>query len=331
MLEVKLPVPSPTPDPVPHLLPQVFRIATLTRRPATDGRSVRNEAVLFHAKASLRVVWVTGQIDTRLQAGHLVSIRWLGKPVSVEGAIRINRLVLLERSIPCLDLFETIPSNWVKEDALLKRASAIWQHLASPFQQLFNTIFWDSARLHRYLAGPSSLNGHHNGFNGNFRHSVETAEQCLTLAQGNPNISRSVLLTAALLHDAGKADEYKLHANRRSFTMSDRGALVGHRHTILEWIAVAKARDRVILPESHYLALLHALTAAKGAEWLGIREPVSLEATILSAADRLSGQADLVSRMAPDDVGFGGYHKHLKGRPYVVGEVERVQAVALIN
>jgi 3'-5' exoribonuclease len=67
------------------------------------------------------------------------------------------------------------------------------------------------------------------------------------------------------------------------------------------------------------------------AEWLGIREPVSLEATILSAADRLSGQADLVSRMAPEEAGFGGYHKHLKGRPYVVGEVEWGQTAALVN
>ena len=331
MHEVKLSLPSPAHDPVPQLLPPVLRVNSLTRLPASDGRSVRNEAVLFHAKAGLRVVWVTAQADIRLRAGHLVSIRWLGKPVSVDGAIRINRLVLMERSIPTLDLFETIPPNWVQASDLLKRASAIWQQLAYPFQQLFNAVFWDSARLHRYLAGPSSLNGHHNGFNGNFRHAVETAEQCLNLAQGNPNISRSVLLTAALLHDAGKADEYKLNPNRRNFIMSDRGALVGHRHTILEWIAVAKAHDRVPLPESHYLALLHALTAAKGATWLGIREPVSLEATILSAADRLSGQADLVDRMAPEGTGFGGYHKHLKGRPYVVGEVEQERAVALIN
>lgn len=331
MHEVKLSLPSPAHDPVPQLLPPVLRITSLTRLPAEDGRSVRNEAVLFHAKASLRVVWVTAHADIRLQAGHLVAIRWLGKPVSVEGAIRINRLVLLERSIPTLDLFETIPPNWVKVGDLLKRASAIWQQLAYPFQQLFNAIFWDSARLHRYLVGPSSVNGHHNGLNGNFLHAVETAERCLTLANGNPNVSNSVLLTAALLHDAGKADEYKLRPNRRSFTMSDRGALVGHRHTILEWIAVAKAHERVPLPESHYLALLHALTAAKGAEWLGIREPVSLEATILSAADRLSGQADLVSRMAPEAAGFGGYHKHLKGRPYVVGEVEWGQMAALVN
>ena len=125
MHEVKLSLPSPAHDPVPQLLPPVLRITNLTRLPAADGRSVRNEAVLFHARAGLRVVWVTAQADIRLRAGHLVSIRWLGKPVSVDGAIRINRLVLLERSIPTLDLFETIPPNWVKASDLLKRASAI--------------------------------------------------------------------------------------------------------------------------------------------------------------------------------------------------------------
>jgi 3'-5' exoribonuclease len=43
---------------------------------------------------------------------------------------------------------------------------------------------------------------------------------------------------------------------------------------VLEWIAAARAQHRVIVPEAHYLALLHAITAAKGApDWLGLREP----------------------------------------------------------
>jgi 3'-5' exoribonuclease len=78
----------------------------------------------------------------------------------------------------------------------------------------------------------------------------------------------------------------------------------------------------VIVPEAHYLALLHAITAAKGApDWLGLREPLSLDAHILSTVDRLSGQADLVSppRRAGQG-GFGAYHRHLGGRPYVVRE-----------
>jgi 3'-5' exoribonuclease len=51
---------------------------------------------------------------------------------------------------------------------------------------------------------------------------------------------------------------------RGRYEMTERGALLGHKHTVLEWIAAARAQHRVIVPEAHYLALLHAITAAKG-------------------------------------------------------------------
>ena len=63
---------------------------------------------------------------------------------------------------------------------------------------------------------------------------------------------------------------------------------------------------------------MHALTAVKGApDWVGIREAISPEANLLSIADRLSGQENLFQQTRPLDHGFGKYHKHLKGRPYL--------------
>ena len=96
--------------------------------------------------------------------------------------------------------------------------------------------------------------------------------------------------------------------------------MIGHRETLQQWIAASMATHRVILPEAHYLGLIHALTAAKGAPaWLGLREPRSIEATILSMADRLSGEEELYQRLAPAEGGFGRYHKQLKYRPFVTG------------
>jgi 3'-5' exoribonuclease len=45
-----------------------------------------------------------------------------------------------------------------------------------------------------------------------------------------------------------------------------------------------------------------------------------MDACILSMVDRFSGQADLIARNAPRGAGFGAYHRHLGGRPYVVRE-----------
>jgi 3'-5' exoribonuclease len=64
------------------------------------------------------------------------------------------------------------------------------------------------------------------------------------------------------------------------------------------------------------------LTAVRGAPaWLGLREPRSIEAEILSMADRLSGHEDLHHRCAPEaGSGFGDYHPHLKYQTYVTAE-----------
>jgi hypothetical protein len=40
------------------------------------------QAVLFHEQAGLKVEWLCRHPDNRLTAGALVSIRWLGRPVS---------------------------------------------------------------------------------------------------------------------------------------------------------------------------------------------------------------------------------------------------------
>lgn len=310
-------------DPVPSILPPLFRVSSITRLPASTG--VRNTATLYHDRAMVNVTWDSHHVDARLHVGALVYIVWAGNPSSENGAVRIARLNLAETPTRAINLFETIPSKWLQNRGLVTRASALWESLNGPFQHLVNAIFWDNNRFHRFLVGPSSVNGHHSELTGNLRHCIETAEQCLRMGTNLPNVSHSVLVAAAFLHDAGKADEYCLKSDRSRFRLSDRGALIGHRHTILEWIAVARARERVQLPEKHYLALMHALTAAKGAGWLGIREPLSMEAMLVAAADRLSGQSDLVRQLAPHGNGFGAYHDHLKGRPYVVDEVVEIE------
>ncbi|HRQ56394.1 MAG TPA: HD domain-containing protein [Azoarcus taiwanensis] len=318
MNEFRTPAQLPSHDLVRDRLPRIFRIQSITRLPA-DGRLVMNRAVLFHERASLSVEWASRHVDVRLKAGCLVSVCWLGRPVSTNGAICIARLVRLDRPEPSINLFDTLPTSWVIERGLVKRAAALWEGLPRPFAHLFNAIFWDGQRLHRYLTGPSSLGGHHPERLGNLRHSIEVAERALDIAAREARVHRGVLVMAALLHDAGKADEYRLGASRHELT--DRGRLIGHKMTVFEWIAVARAKHRVILPEAHYLGLIHALTSAKGAPpWLGIREPQSLEASILSAADRLSGQSDLIEQHAPRRSGFGRYHPHLKGSPFVLAQ-----------
>lgn len=218
-----------------------------------------------------------------------------------------------------VNLFDTVPYEWVKDREVINQTRALVNGLPTHFIKLINGIFWDYRRFYRFLVGPSSLKGHHNDKHGNLHHSIEVANNALMLAKDRKTICTHVLATAALLHDAGKADEYEFNYQRHCFEISARGVLLGHKLSIVEWIAAAVAQYQIIIPENQLLSLLHALTATKGVpDWVGIREPVSPEANLLSIADRLSGQDDLFTQTMPSTEGFGRYHRHLRGRPFLV-------------
>ena len=312
---------SASPDIRLDTLPPVLRVQSLSRLLEHD--KIVNRAVLCHRKVSVCVDWVTQHVDTRLHRNGLVSIRPAANTRCADGAIRIQRLLPVTRPMPSVNLFDTLLPSWVEDPDLVARAATLWDSLPRPLGHLVNAVLWDSNRFHRFVTGPSSLCGHHSDTSGNFRHSVEVAERARDLGVGCPLASTSLLSAGGLLHDVAKAAEYRYDRCGRRFLLSDRGQLVGHRDTLIEWLAVARENGGVIIDEATWLGLLHMLNAARGAPaWLGLREPRSLEAELLSIADRLSGHEDLHRRCMPTEgrSGFGGYHPHLGQRTYVTRE-----------
>ncbi len=286
-------VSSTTDVPASHALPGHFRLTSLVRLPSSTGKGIYNEATLYHDDASLRVSWRSCQVDSRFRRGCYVEIRGEGpKEWGDFGAgecTPISRLELLDKPIPGISPFQMLPPNWVGDRSLVARAQSLWDQLSRPFQHLINAVFLDPGRFYRFVTGPASPADYYQGPNGNFRHAVETAERIMLLASGLPDVSSSVMIAAALLHDAGKADDYRLSSECDGYVLSERGLWIGYQHTILEWLAVA--RSRVIVPDAQYLALVHALIAARGS--VSNSESRSTEAIILSVADRMAQSARL--------------------------------------
>lgn len=298
-------------------LPKIFRLTAYTVK-VIDHKSSECTATLFHERASLTVRWTTARPDSRVKPNLLVSPRWAsGVPVSENGAIRIGRLVLIERPEPMENLFDLIPSGWVRDRELVKQGAELLERLPRGHRHLFNAIFWNGDRFRRFCTGPSSMNGHHNNDCGNLAHAIDVATMMLDWCDRKDMTSTPLGILAGLLHDAGKSDDYRLKADG-GWTLTDRGRLLGHRVTNIEWIVTAMAKHRIVLPGGHYEALLHCLTSSKGApEWLGIRKPAMLEAILLSDTDRFSATGDLMGRCAAND-GWGTFHPHLGAKPYVV-------------
>ncbi len=298
-------------------LPSVFRLTTM-HSAAMSPQGFEHTAHLYHFPAAIKVQWRSARPDPALAVGSIVSPRWCGRGRSEGGCLQIARLVVLQRPVADMALFATVPPGWVSDRALLARAQALVDLLPSAHRLLFHAIFWDGGRMRRFCTGPSSIEGHHNSLCGNLRHTVEVAEQVLALARTRAHVDQAVAVLSALLHDAGKADEYCLRPDQ-SWALSDRGRLLGHRTTVIEWIAAAIGRWTLRLPAGHETALLHNLSAVPHAPaWMGLREPQTPESDLLSIADKLSGSDDLMQRLLTPQPGWGAYHKHLGRRPYRV-------------
>lgn len=309
--------PSSSLGPLIKELPLVYRLTNIeVSKVSSHQYSVVAE--IYHDQASLRVQWNSSHVDTRLKVGALVGIRWKGETKSELGAIKISRLMVMDLPSADINLFNTIPPRWLNDRSLANRASIVFKELPKQFKYLWNAIFWEEERFHALVTYPSSLNNHHAQTHGNLLHLVECCELALKVSI-TENVNQGLLLMLCMLHDAGKAAEYTYQESRHQYYLSERGLLLGHKVTVLEWMITAKTQYQIPIKQSEWLALLHGLTAIQGApDWMGIRSPVMIEAIIMSHVDNLSGKQSLWSDLAIETTGFGKSHPHLKARPYFV-------------
>lgn len=290
----------------PEAFPKVFRLSHVEGM--RKGEMWRCRAHLYHRLLAVPVTWNAPDLD--LMDGALVRPDFPVNLDAEDGYLVLSGLAMATEPERNLSLFDTVRPERLGQPELIERARILVEQLSPGYRHLFNAVFWDQKRFARFLVQPASITNHHAERCGLLRHTVETGEGALKLCEQSESANRDVVLMGALLHDAGKADEYHPNANGKP-AMTDRGRLIGHVVTTTEWVAAAFARYAVDLSDEAYRALIHVLNARKGApEWIGIRTPVMIECDIVSEADRLSGRINLHERLAAPGGGWGKKHPH---------------------
>lgn len=309
---------SPITSQIAKSLPDIFRVTGIEYSISPRGNQI-GMANLSHQEADLKVMWQIKQTSALVSLGDLVEINFEKDIRSYSGMLIIDGLGVLSAPSADINLFNTVPRFWIKQPQLIKEAAQLFEVLPDYFKFLLNAILWDSDRFQRFLNGPSSLSGHHHFIHGNLAHTLDVLNRAVSIASKTPKSNVHSLMMASWLHDMGKADEYAYNHEKQCFEMSSRGVLVGHKITVIEWLAEAKAKWKIKIPEDVWLSLIHTLSAVKGVpDWCGFREPITPESLIVSSADRLSGQHDLIEQTALPEGGFGKFHRHLKGRPFLL-------------
>jgi 3'-5' exoribonuclease len=128
------------------------------------------------------------------------------------------------------------------------------------YRSFLDSLLADAALRAAWRRAPCTRNGHHAYLGGLLEHTVAVATLAQDLCQLHPKLNSDLLLTAALVHDVGRTEEFTYGAD---FGLTEEGRLLGHL-AIGQRLLLARA-DAVGLDESRRLAVLHCVMCHHGA------------------------------------------------------------------
>ncbi len=162
------------------------------------------------------------------------------------------------------------------------------EHLArevydAPLRGMLEALLGDNELRRELRRAPCSLPaapgragaGHHAYLGGLLEHTVAVATLALELCTVHLKLDRDMLLSAALVHDLGRAREFEYGAE---ITVSRRGAMIGHVELSLREIALHAPAS---LDGDRRLALEHCVLMHHGADASSGRRFQSAEAIAL--------------------------------------------------
>jgi 3'-5' exoribonuclease len=156
------------------------------------------------------------------------------------------------------------------------------EHLAGEvhdagYAQLLRALLNDAALRADWRRAPCTRGGHHSYLGGLLEHTVAVGTLALEAGQLHPRLNTDLLITAALVHDLGKTQEFTFGAE---IGLSEAGRLLGHVELGLRLLDERTARIGG-LDDAQRLALAHCVLTHHGADAAPSRRFGSPEALAL--------------------------------------------------
>ncbi|WCB96886.1 3'-5' exoribonuclease YhaM [Baekduia alba] len=156
------------------------------------------------------------------------------------------------------------------------------EHLANEvhdagYAQLLAALLADASLRAEWRRAPCSRGGHHSYLGGLLEHTVAVGTLALEACQLHPRLNSDLLITAALVHDLGKTEEFTYGAE---IAQSEAGRLLGHVELGLRIVEAAATRAPA-MDADRRLALAHCVLTHHGADAAPNRRFGSAEALAL--------------------------------------------------
>jgi 3'-5' exoribonuclease len=147
---------------------------------------------------------------------------------------------------------------------------------------LLDALLGDDELRAAWRLAPCTRAGHHAYLGGVLEHSVCVAQLAHDTCQLHPGLNSDLLITAAIVHDLGRTQEFTYGAE---FGLTDAGRMLGHLQ--LGQRIVERAAQSVGLDETRTLAVVHCLLGHHGAQVLPGQRFACAEAMALYRINQL--------------------------------------------
>lgn len=257
-----------------------------------SGISPAPELVLSDKSGATRALWrpagsgsLTPAAASGLEPGQFVQVRGsVGGP----GSPRLLIDALMPVETAGLDLSEFLPASYRDTGELMGYLEYFVAEVRDPdYERLLESFFTDPEFRRRFSLTPGDLRTHHAYLGGLLEHTVSVATLCQHVCVQHPRLDADLLVTAALLHDVGKVEQFTFAGRIES---SREGSLLGHVIIGQEMIR-ERVRSQGGMPPEKETRLLHAHISHHGElEWGAPKRPQSAEALVLHHIDNLDAR-----------------------------------------
>lgn len=192
---------------------------------------------------------------------------------------------------------------------LLGYISSVENHYLKALLEEFFVHDEEFIKAFRYSSAAKSV--HHSFVGGLLEHTVSVTSNCRYMAAQYPYLKKDLLITASLLHDCAKVNEFSVFPEN---DYTDDGNLLGHivmgSEMISEKAALIDGFPKDLLSELKHCVLAHHGKLEFGSP----KKPMLMEAIALNFADDLDAKMETFKEIlqSTTETGWLGYNKLLE-------------------
>ena len=207
-------------------LEAVYQLANFQVRPKKDGGQFVS---MLLRDATGRIQWmlwdnIDGFLNGKYAENDFLEVMGSVQLYKEQMQLRVTRVRKVnENEVDLSKFLPTSPRDFNEMRAELR--ACIVGIEDEDYRNVVSSVFSNGDYMSRFERCAAGAFMHHAYIGGLMEHTLSVARVAMNIATEYPQINSSLLMAAALLHDAGKVMEY---ASDRKIAITDAGRLLGH-------------------------------------------------------------------------------------------------------